>query len=236
VEGIDIMLREGETVGVVGESGSGKTTLGRAILRLVGSKGHIIFDGDKISELSMDQIRPLRRQMQIVFQDPMSSLSPRRTVEQIVGEGLAINKIGQPGKERTRLINEALLEVNIDPDTRHRYPHEFSGGQRQRIAIARVLVLKPRFIVLDEPTSSLDRSTQSQIIDLLRFLQTRHRLAYLFISHDLTVVKAIAHKVIVIKDGRLVEANTTEEIFERPKDPYTRELLKAALELEIVHE
>ena len=236
VEGIDIMLREGETVGVVGESGSGKTTLGRAVLRLVGSKGHIIFGGDKISELSMEQIRPLRRQMQIVFQDPMSSLSPRRTVEQIVGEGLAINKIGQPGKERTRLINEALLEVNIDPDTRHRYPHEFSGGQRQRIAIARVLVLKPRFIVLDEPTSSLDRSTQSQIIDLLRFLQTRHRLAYLFISHDLTVVRAIAHRVIVIKDGRLVEANTTEEIFERPKYPYTRELLKAALELEIVHD
>jgi microcin C transport system ATP-binding protein len=234
VDGISLDLRVGETLGVVGESGSGKTTLGLAILRLIASEGAIRFDGKALDPLGPAALRPLRRQMQIVFQDPFASLSPRLSVGQIVEEGLKVHRLGGSADERRDLIAAALEEVGLDPDARHRYPHEFSGGQRQRIAIARALVLKPRFVVLDEPTSSLDMSVQAQIVDLLRALQERHGLAYIFISHDLRVVRALAHEVLVMKDGRVVEAGPAQDIFARPREPYTRALMAAAFDIEAV--
>jgi microcin C transport system ATP-binding protein len=226
-------LRQGHTIGLVGESGSGKTTLGLALLRLERSAGGIHFDGKDLQALSQRDIRPLRKQMQIVFQDPFSSLSPRMSVAQIVGEGLEVHGIGTP-EERERMIDDALREVGLDPAARERYPHEFSGGQRQRIAIARALVLKPRFIVLDEPTSALDMSVQAQIVDLLRDLQQRHGLAYLFISHDLKVVRALADEVVVLRDGKVVERGPSEQVFGSPQTPYTKALIAAAFNLEAV--
>jgi len=233
VDGVSLTLREGHTIGLVGESGSGKTTLGLALLRLEGSKGGIQFDKQDLQALSQRELRPLRRQMQIVFQDPYSSLSPRMSVGEIVGEGLQVHKIGSEA-ERSRMIDQALTEVGLDPAARERYPHEFSGGQRQRIAIARALVLKPRLIVLDEPTSALDMSVQAQIVDLLRDLQTRHKLAYLFISHDLKVVRALADEVLVLRHGKVVERGSALQIFERPQTPYTQALIAAAFNLEAI--
>jgi microcin C transport system ATP-binding protein len=234
VDGIDVTIREGHTVGVVGESGSGKTTLGLALLRLLSSRGSIRFEGRELQGLQFKEIRPLRREMQIVFQDPYGSLSPRMSVGEIVAEGLKVHGIGASPAERERMIVEVLEEVGLDPDSRHRCPHEFSGGQRQRVAIARAMVLKPRFVVLDEPTSALDMSVQAQIVDLLRDLQVRHRLAYMFISHDLKVVRALADEVLVMKDGRVVERGSRDEIFHQPREPYTRALIKAAFNLEAV--
>ncbi|AWK87941.1 microcin ABC transporter ATP-binding protein [Azospirillum thermophilum] len=233
VDGVSVTVRQGHTVGVVGESGSGKTTLGLALLRLHASDGAIRFDGTDIQGWQSKRLRPLRRQMQIVFQDPYGSLSPRLSVGQIIGEGLKIHGIGSAA-ERDGLVARALEEVGLEPSSRHRYPHEFSGGQRQRIAIARALVLKPRFVVLDEPTSALDMSVQAQIVDLLRDIQARHNLAYLFISHDLRVVRALSSHVIVMKDGKVVEQGPTRRIFEEPQQDYTRALLAAALNLEAV--
>ena len=233
VDGVSLRLREGHTIGLVGESGSGKTTLGLALLRLEGSQGGIRFDQQDLQALSQREIRPLRRQMQIVFQDPYSSLSPRMSVGDIVGEGLEVHRIGSP-TERALMIDQVLQEVGLDPAARERYPHEFSGGQRQRIAIARALVLKPRFIVLDEPTSALDMSVQAQIVDLLRDLQARHRLAYLFISHDLKVVRALADEVLVLRHGKVVERGTAQQIFQQPQTPYTQALIAAAFNLEAV--
>jgi microcin C transport system ATP-binding protein len=235
-DGISLTVREGHTVGVVGESGSGKTTLGLALLRLERSSGTIEFDGRDIQTLRSTPLRPLRREMQIVFQDPFGSLSPRMSVEQIVGEGLQVHDLGGTPAEREQLIVQALQEVGLDPECRHRYPHEFSGGQRQRIAIARAMVLKPRFVVLDEPTSALDMSVQAQIVDLLRELQVHHRLAYLFISHDLQVVRALADEVIVLRDGRMVEHGPAAQIFASPREPYTRALISAAFDLELEDE
>ena len=233
VDGVSIALREGHTIGLVGESGSGKTTLGLALLRLEQSEGGIRFDGRDLQALGQRELRPLRREMQIVFQDPFSSLSPRMSVGEIVGEGLEVHRIGTK-EERARLIDKALREVGLDPAARDRYPHEFSGGQRQRIAIARALVLKPRLIVLDEPTSALDMSVQAQIVDLLRELQQRHRLAYLFISHDLKVVRALADEVVVLRHGKVVERGSARQIFETPQDPYTQALIAAAFSLEAI--
>ena len=233
VDGVSVDVRRGHTVGVVGESGSGKTTLGLALLRLHASEGAIRFDGKNIQGLQAARLRPLRREMQVVFQDPYGSLSPRMSVGQIIGEGLQIHGMGS-GKERDAMVAQALEEVGLDPASRHRYPHEFSGGQRQRIAIARALVLKPKFVVLDEPTSALDMSVQAQIVDLLRDIQARHNLAYLFISHDLRVVRALSSHVIVMKDGKVVEQGPTRRIFEEPQQDYTRALLAAALNLETV--
>jgi microcin C transport system ATP-binding protein len=233
VDGVSIALREGHTIGLVGESGSGKTTLGLALLRLEKSQGGIQFDKRDLQALGQRELRPLRRQMQIVFQDPFSSLSPRMSVGEIVGEGLQVHKIGSEA-ERSEMINQALVEVGLDPAARDRYPHEFSGGQRQRIAIARALVLKPRLIVLDEPTSALDMSVQAQIVDLLRDLQTRHRLAYLFISHDLKVVRALADEVLVLRHGKVVERGSARQIFEQPQTPYTQALIAAAFNLEAI--
>ena len=232
VDGVTIEVREGHTVGVVGESGSGKTTLGLALLRLERSAGSITFAGRDIQGLSFKAMRPLRREMQIVFQDPFASLSPRLSIGQIIEEGLVVHGLGGDQDARRALIDEALVEVGLDPATRDRYPHEFSGGQRQRVAIARALALKPRFIVLDEPTSALDVSVQAQIVDLLRELQRRHRLAYLFISHDLRVVRAMSHDIVVLHDGKLVEQGPAEALFADPQHPYTRALLAAALDLE----
>jgi microcin C transport system ATP-binding protein len=231
VDGVDVTLKEGHTLGVVGESGSGKTTLGLALLRLESSTGTIEFDGRAIQDLRASALRPLRREMQIVFQDPFGSLSPRLSIGEIIEEGLRIHRIGT-AEEREAMIIDALNEVRLDPETRHRYPHEFSGGQRQRVAIARALVLKPRLLVLDEPTSALDMSVQAQIVDLLRELQVRHRLAYLFISHDLRVVRALADEVMVLKDGKVVERGPAAQIFESPREPYTRALIAAAISLE----
>ena len=232
VDGIGLSVRRGETLGVVGESGSGKTTLAMALLRLERSRGHIAFRGRPIQGLAWRETRPLRREMQIVFQDPFASLSPRLPIGEIVGEGLSIHRIGTRA-ERERRVARALEEVGLDPGSHHRFPHEFSGGQRQRIAIARAMVLEPRLLVLDEPTSALDVSVQAQIVELLRQLQQRHALAYLFISHDLRVVRALAHQLIVMRDGAVVEQGPAEGIFARPSDPYTRALLAAALELEV---
>jgi len=234
VDGISLAVRAGRTVGVVGESGSGKTTLGLALLRLQSSEGAIVFEGADLQGLAAGQLRPKRRQMQMVFQDPYGSLSPRLSVGQIVGEGLEVHNIGADAAERRDLIAQALAEVGLDPATQDRYPHEFSGGQRQRIAIARALVLKPRFIVLDEPTSALDVSVQAQIVDLLRDIQTRHNIAYLFISHDLKVVKALADEVVVMKDGKVVEAGPAERLFAAPETAYTKALMAAAFDLEAV--
>ncbi len=232
VDGVTVTVRAGQTVGVVGESGSGKTTLGLAMLRLTESSGAIVFDDRRIDGLQVRAMRPLRRQMQVVFQDPYGSLSPRLSVREIIEEGLRIHRIGATDAERASLVAQALEEVGLDSTFGDRYPHEFSGGQRQRIAIARAMVLKPRFVVLDEPTSALDMSVQAQIVDLLRDLQVRHSLAYLFISHDLRVVRALSSDVVVMKDGQVVEQGPSERIFRSPQQPYTRALLAAALNLE----
>ncbi len=234
VDGVTLTVREGHTIGVVGESGSGKTTLGLALLRLLSSKGGIAFRGETIQGLGSSALQPLRREMQIVFQDPFGSLSPRLSVGQIVEEGLKVHELGGSAAEREELIIAALQEVGLDPASRHRYPHEFSGGQRQRIAIARAMVLKPRFVVLDEPTSALDMSVQAQIVDLLRDLQERHKLAYMFISHDLKVVRALADEVIVLRNGQVMEHGPAQKIFENPDHSYTQALMKAAFELEAV--
>jgi microcin C transport system ATP-binding protein len=231
VDGVSLAVRDGTTLGVVGESGSGKTTLGLALLRLTEAEGKIRFAGQDIAILSQRDLRPLRREMQVVFQDPFSSLSPRLSVAQIVEEGLKVHRLAVTAAERRRLIETALAEVGLEAEAAERYPHEFSGGQRQRIAIARALVLKPRFVVLDEPTSALDMSVQAQIVELLRELQLRHGLAYLFISHDLRVVRALAHEILVMKDGRIVEAGSTERVMTAPEHPYTRALMAAAFDL-----
>jgi microcin C transport system ATP-binding protein len=234
VDGVSLAVREGTTLGFVGESGSGKTTLGLALLRLTEAEGRIRFAAQDIAGVAQRRLRPLRRQMQVVFQDPFSSLSPRMSVAQIVEEGLRVHRLAASPAERRRLIEGALVEVGLDPEAAERYPHEFSGGQRQRIAIARALVLKPRFLVLDEPTSALDMSVQAQIVELLRELQARHGLAYLFISHDLRVVRALSHEILVMKDGRIVEAGPTEEVMTKPRHPYTRTLMAAAFDLAAV--
>jgi microcin C transport system ATP-binding protein len=229
LEGVTLEIREGETVGVVGESGSGKTTLGLALLRLIDSDGEILFEGRRIDGFDRGDMRPLREDMQIVFQDPYGSLSPRLSIGEIVAEGLEVHGIAKEPGARERAVIETLQEVGLDPETRHRYPHEFSGGQRQRVSIARALILKPKLIVLDEPTSALDMSVQAQIVDLLRDLQAKHNLAYLFISHDLRVVRAMADRVIVLKDGRMVEEGPVDRIFDAPSAEYTKALLRAAL-------
>ena len=235
VDGLSLQIREGQTTGVVGESGSGKTTLGLALLRLTSSDGPIVYMGQNIDGLTFKKMRPYRRQMQIVFQDPYGSLSPRLSVSQIVEEGLLIQHPEMRPEERRARVSKALSEVGLDPRTQDRYPHEFSGGQRQRIAIARAMVLEPKFVMLDEPTSALDVSVQAQIVDLLRDLQDRHNLAYLFISHDLRVVRALSNYVIVMKDGKMVEQGEAREVFNNPKSDYTKALMAAAFELETVH-
>jgi len=232
VDGIDLAVKEGQTLGVVGESGSGKTTLGLALLRLVASEGPIVYLGNRIDGYDSKRMRPLRRHMQIVFQDPYGSLSPRLSVGQIIEEGLQIQSPGLSQEERNARVSRALKEVGLDPAFRDRYPHEFSGGQRQRIAIARALVLEPKFLILDEPTSALDVSVQAQIVDLLRDLQRRHKLAYLFISHDLKVVRALANSIIVLRHGKVVEQGPARTVFAEPKTDYTKALLAAAFELE----
>ncbi|MGX9116538.1 ABC transporter ATP-binding protein [Mesorhizobium sp. BHbsci] len=232
VDGIDVTVRAGQTLGVVGESGSGKTTLGLALARMISSTGTIRFNGRDINELSFNAMRPLRRELQIVFQDPFGSLSPRMSVSEIIEEGLKIHEPKLSHDERDKRIVDVLGEVGLDPATRNRYPHEFSGGQRQRIAIARAMVLNPRFVMLDEPTSALDMSVQAQVVDLLRSLQAKHDLAYLFISHDLKVIRALANDVIVMRNGRIVEAGPSEQIFERPQTDYTKALISAAFRIE----
>ena len=231
VDGIDVTVRAGQTVGVVGESGSGKTTLGLALCRMISSRGAIRFAGRQIDSLSFNEMRPLRSEVQIVFQDPFGSLSPRMSVSEIIEEGLRIHQPKLSADERDDLVVDVLNEVGLDPDTRFRYPHEFSGGQRQRIAIARAMVLKPKFVMLDEPTSALDMSVQAQVVDLLRDLQKKHDLAYLFISHDLRVVRALANEVIVMRNGKVVEAGTSDEIFDQPRTDYTKALIAAAFDL-----
>jgi microcin C transport system ATP-binding protein len=233
VDGITLNVRQGQTLGVVGESGSGKSTLGRALLRLERSRGTINFEGRNLQGLRTKGLRPLRQYMQMVFQDPYGSLSPRLSVGQIIEEGLRVHRLGGSPVERRSLIGSALEEVGLQPAMQDRYPHEFSGGQRQRIAIARALVLKPKFIILDEPTSALDVSVQHQIIELLRDLQKRHNLTYLFISHDLRVVRALSHYIVVMREGRVVEQGPAREVFEKPKRPYTRALMAAAFELKV---
>ncbi|RED54258.1 ABC transporter ATP-binding protein [Aestuariispira insulae] len=232
VNGITLEIREGQTVGVVGESGSGKTTLGMALLRLLPSNGPILFQGQAIDAMNERSLRPLRNEMQVVFQDPFGSLSPRMPVGEIIGEGLRVHESALDAGARDARVVEALQEVQLDPECRFRYPHEFSGGQRQRIAIARALILKPRFIVLDEPTSALDMSVQVEIVDLLRDLQKKHKLAYLFISHDLKVVRAMSDQVIVMQHGEVVEQGSAQEIFESPAQEYTKALMAAAFDLE----
>ncbi|GGD05495.1 ABC transporter ATP-binding protein [Aureimonas glaciei] len=231
VDGVDITLRAGQTVGIVGESGSGKTTLGLALSRMISSKGAIRFDGEPIDTRSFAAMRPLRRKIQIVFQDPFGSLSPRMTIADIIAEGLAVHEPKLRASERDDRVVAALNEVGLDPATRFRYPHEFSGGQRQRVAIARAMVLNPRFVMLDEPTSALDMSVQAQVVDLLRDLQKKHDLAYLFISHDLKVVRALANEVIVMRNGVVMERGPAVEIFERPQTDYTKALMAAAFDI-----
>jgi microcin C transport system ATP-binding protein len=228
VDGISLNIQRGKTLGIVGESGSGKSTLGQAILRLLESEGSIRFQGEALDGLTQKQMRPWRKKMQVVFQDPFGSLSPRMSVAQIISEGLEVHSQLTPDECKAEVIR-ALEEVGLDPQSRHRYPHEFSGGQRQRIAIARALVLKPALILLDEPTSALDRTVQKQVVVLLRQLQEKHGLTYMFISHDLAVVRALAHDMIVIKDGKVVERGASHEVFDSPQHPYTKELLAAAL-------
>lgn len=227
VNAATLSVREGETVGIVGESGSGKTTLALALMRLIESDGPILYLGRDISGLGTRALRRLRRDMQIVFQDPYGSLSPRMTAEQIIAEGLSVHGV-EPGQDKRELVRQIMTEVGLDPAMMERYPHEFSGGQRQRIAIARAMILRPRIVVLDEPTSALDMTVQVQIVDLLRELQRRHRLAYLFISHDLRVVRALAHKVIVMRKGDVVESGPARTVFGAPASDYTRELMAAA--------
>jgi microcin C transport system ATP-binding protein len=236
VDGVSIELRKGETLGVVGESGSGKTTLGLAIMRLISSDGPIVFMGDAIQELKFKEMRPYRHSMQIVFQDPYGSLSPRMSVSDIIEEGLWVHHPGLSAAERERRVVAALDDVGLDSQTRHRYPHEFSGGQRQRIALARALVLEPTFIVLDEPTSALDMLIQSQMVDLLRDLQKRHDLTYMFISHDLRVVAALASRLLVMRHGKAVEEGDAAQLFKAPKSDYTRALFAAAFKLETAPE
>jgi microcin C transport system ATP-binding protein len=233
VDDVSIAVREGETVGVVGESGSGKTTLGLAVLRLVSSIGPIVFLGKRLDDLRAKALRPMRKNMQVVFQDPYGSLSPRLSVAEIVEEGLLVQKRGLSLRERRAIVAQALADVGVDPATMDRYPHEFSGGQRQRIAIARAIALEPWFIVLDEPTSALDMSVQAQIVELLRDLQRRKKLAYMFISHDLKVVRALANHVVVMQDGKVVEEGSAERLFAEPQTDYTRALFAAAFKLEI---
>ncbi len=235
VDGVSTSVREGETVGVVGESGSGKTTLGLALLRLIRSEGAIIFLGRPIQGLNFKAMRPLRRDMQIVFQDPYGSLSPRLPVGDIVAEGLGVQYKSMPSARRREIVAQALADTGLDPEAMDRYPHEFSGGQRQRIAIARAIVLEPKFIVLDEPTSALDMSVQAQIVDLLRDLQKRRGLAYLFISHDLKVVRALASEIIVMRAGKVVESGPAAELLANPRDPYTRALFAAAFDVKAVN-
>jgi microcin C transport system ATP-binding protein len=234
VDGLSLQVKAGQTLGIVGESGSGKTTTGLAILRLISSEGAITFRGQRIDGLKSNETRPLRKNMQVVFQDPFGSLSPRLSVLQIVEEGLQIQNPNMSSAERRERVATALSETGIDPTTMDRFPHEFSGGQRQRIAIARALALEPKFIMLDEPTSALDMSVQAQVVDLLRKLQAKHNLGYLFISHDLKVVRALANEVIVMKDGLVVERGTGEDIFNNPQEPYTKALLAASLNLKPV--
>ena len=231
VDRVSVTLRQGETLGVVGESGSGKTTLGLALLQLIDSRGTVRFDGVDLATLSSSRLRALRRKVQVVFQDPYGSLSPRMSVGAIVAEGLRIHFSGISAIEREQRVIAALAEVELDPGLRHRYPHELSGGQRQRVAIARAMILKPRWVVLDEPTSALDRTIQLQIIELLRRLQDRYQLAYLFISHDLRVVRALSHRIMVMQEGKVVESGEAEQVFNSPRHPYTQALLAAALEI-----
>ena len=227
VDGISININKGQTLGVVGESGSGKTTLGKAILRLIDSNGEIIFEKNRLDGKDEKNIRHFRKDMQIIFQDPYGSLSPRMSVEEIIGEGLKIHKIGDD-ESRKKLISDTMQEVGLEPDMMYRYPNEFSGGQRQRISIARAIVLRPKLIILDEPTSSLDRSIQFQIIDLLKELQRKHELTYMLISHDLKVVKSISHFILIMKKGKIIESGTSEKIFSSPEENYTKELLETA--------
>ena len=236
VDGISIELRKGETLGVVGESGSGKTTFGLAILRLISSDGPIVFMGNSIDGLKFKEMRPFRRNMQIVFQDPYGSLSPRMSISDIIEEGLKVHHPRLSATEREQRVITALTEVGLDTQTRHRYPHEFSGGQRQRIAVARALVLEPTFIVLDEPTSALDMLIQSQMVDLLRDLQKRRDLTYMFISHDLRVVAALASRLLVLRNGKAVEEGAAAELFKAPKTDYTRALFAAAFNMETAPE
>jgi microcin C transport system ATP-binding protein len=232
VDGISVKVREGETLGIVGESGSGKTTLGLAILRLISSEGPIVFLGDRIDGLKSKAVRPKRKDLQVVFQDPYGSLSPRMSVADIVAEGLTVQQKELSYQRQREIVAQALADVGLDPATMDRYPHEFSGGQRQRIAIARAMALDPKFVVLDEPTSALDMSVQAQIVELLRGLQARRKLGYLFISHDLKVVRALSHRVVVMQNGKIVEEGPAEEIFQRPREAYTQALLAAALNIE----
>jgi microcin C transport system ATP-binding protein len=234
VDGVTCVVREGQTLGVVGESGSGKTTLGLAILRLIRSEGPIVFLGRRIDGLKAKDMRPLRRDMQIVFQDPYGSLSPRLSVAEIVEEGLTVQQSGLTYRQRREIVARALADTGLDPAAMDRYPHEFSGGQRQRIAIARAMALQPKFVLLDEPTSALDMSVQAQIVDLLRDLQRRHGLGYMFISHDLKVVKALATDVIVMRQGKVVEQGVAADVFAAPKTEYTRALFAAAFRIEAV--
>ena len=236
VDGIDATVRAGQTLGVVGESGSGKTTLGLALLRLIPSNGPIVYLGQQIDRYNTRMMRPLRKDMQVVFQDPFGSLSPRLSIQQIVEEGLLVQGKALGYDERRSIVARALTEVGLDPGSMDRYPHEFSGGQRQRIAIARALALEPRFIMLDEPTSALDMSVQAQIVDLLRNIQKRHDLAYLFISHDLKVVRALANEVIVMRNGTMVEGGPTADVFSNPQSAYTKALIAAALNLQAAPE
>jgi len=232
VDDISFSLKTAHTLGIVGESGSGKTTLAMAIMRLERSQGRIEFLGKNIDVLSNKEFRPFRREIQVVFQDPYGSLNPRMSVGQIIAEGLEIHKVGETPYARDRLVIEVLKEVGLEPEIRHRYPHEFSGGQRQRIAIARALVLKPRLIILDEPTSALDRSVQLDVLNLLKDIQEKYNISYIFISHDLAVVKSISHEVLVMRHGKVVERGSAKDIFEHPQEPYTQKLIKAAFELE----
>jgi microcin C transport system ATP-binding protein len=231
VDGVDVTVKAGQTLGVVGESGSGKTTLGLALSRMISSEGRIRLGQQAIDDYSFKQMRPLRREMQIVFQDPFGSLSPRMSVSEIIEEGLKIHEPKLSDDERDAMVVDVLNEVGLDPSTRFRYPHEFSGGQRQRIAIARAMVLKPRFVMLDEPTSALDMSVQAQVVDLLRDLQKKHDLAYLFISHDLKVVRALSNDVIVMRNGKVVEHGTAQQIFDNPQTDYTKALIAAAFDI-----
>ncbi|ENR02852.1 hypothetical protein H721_00003 [Brucella ovis IntaBari-2006-46-332] len=232
VDGINVNLRAGQTLGVVGESGSGKTTLGLALSRMISSRGEIRFERRDIARFSFKDMRPLRREMQIVFQDPFGSLSPRMTIADIIAEGLLVHEPRLSADDRDARVIAALNEVNLDPETRFRYPHEFSGGQRQRIAIARAMVLNPKFVMLDEPTSALDMSVQAQVVDLLRALQKKHDLAYLFISHDLKVVRALANDVLVMRNGKMVEYGPAKDIFANPQTDYTKALMAAAFHME----
>lgn len=229
VDSADLSVRQGETLGIVGESGSGKTTLGLALLRLIKSDGQIVYLGKHLDGLTSAQFRPLRQDLQIVFQDPFGSLSPRMSIAQIIEEGLLVHKPELTKAQRDALVVETMEAVQLDPATRHRYPHEFSGGQRQRVALARALILQPKVIVLDEPTSALDVSVQAQVVDVLRKLQQERGLSYLFISHDLRVVRALAHRIIVLKNGQIVEQGETAQIFDQPQQAYTKQLIEAAL-------